>query len=71
MEALLNAIGTLEIPTDAQRIFHGRGGLFPGCEHWVLDAFPPVFVLTSFQPVTDEALALIHTALSERWQQLG
>ncbi len=54
MHALLNAIATMEMPTDAQRIFHGRGGLHPGCEHWALDAFPPVWVLTSFQPVTDE-----------------
>jgi 23S rRNA (cytosine1962-C5)-methyltransferase len=71
MQALLNAIASIEIPTDARRLFHGRGGLFPGCEQWVLDAFPPVFVLTSFQPVTEEELSSIHAALSERWQQLA
>lgn len=71
MQALLNAIATMGLPTDAQRVFHGRGGLYPGCEHWSLDVYPPVWVLTSFQPASDEALASIHTALSERLQQLA
>jgi 23S rRNA (cytosine1962-C5)-methyltransferase len=61
----------MDLPLDAQRIFHGRGGLYPGCEHWVLDAFPPVWVLTSFQPAADDELAAIHAALSARWQQLA
>ena len=71
MQALLNAIATMDLPTDAQRIFHGRGGLYPGCEQWALDAFPPVFVLTSFQPASDDELAAVGTALAERWQQLA
>lgn len=72
MHALLNAIAQVHTPpTDVQRVFHGRGGLYPGCEHWVLDVFPPVWVLTSFQPVTDEALATIHAALVARWSQLA
>ena len=71
MQALLNAIATMDLPTDAQRVFHGRGGLYPGCEHWSLDVYPPVWVLTSFQPTSDEALACIHAALSERLQQLA
>jgi len=71
MQALLQAIAGMAIPHDAQRIFHGRGGLHPGCEHWVLDAFPPVWVLTSFQPVTDDELAIVHAAMAERWQQLA
>jgi 23S rRNA (cytosine1962-C5)-methyltransferase len=70
-QALFDAIAQMEIPSDAQRIFHGRGGLYPGCEAWVLDAFPPVFVLTSFQPVTDDVLAAIGAALEARWQQLA
>jgi 23S rRNA (cytosine1962-C5)-methyltransferase len=52
-------------------VFHGRGGLHPGCEQWSLDVFPPVWVLTSFQPVGDEVLATLHTALAARWQQLA
>ena len=66
MHALLNAIATMEMPTDAQRIFHGRGGLHPGCEHWALDAFPPVWVLTSFQPLSEETLSEVGAALAAR-----
>lgn len=71
MQALLNAIAAMDLPVDAQRVFHGRGGLHPGCEHWVLDAFPPVWVLTSFQPATDDELGVIGAALAARWQQLA
>lgn len=71
MQALLNAIATMDLPTDAQRVFHGRGGLYPGCEHWVLDAYPPVWVLTSFQSASSDELASIHTALSERLRQIA
>ena len=71
MQALLDTIAQLDLPGDARRVFHGRGGLFPGCEHWALDAFPPVWLLTSFQPVSDDSLAILHVALSERWQQLA
>ncbi|MDD0815267.1 class I SAM-dependent methyltransferase [Curvibacter sp. HBC28] len=69
MQALLDAIATMDLnPTDAQRVFHGRGGLYPGCEHWVLDAFPPVWVLTSFQPASEAELAAVQDALTQRWQ---
>jgi 23S rRNA (cytosine1962-C5)-methyltransferase len=71
MQALLNAIATMALPTDAQRVFHGRGGLHPGCEQWALDAFPPVLVLTSFLAVSDDELATIGVALSTRWAQIA
>lgn len=71
MQALLNAIATAPPPDAARRVFHGRGGLYPGCEHWSLDVFPPVWVLTSFRPATDDELARIGTALAERWQALA
>ena len=71
MQALLDAIAQFEIPTDASRIFHGRGGLYPGCEHLVLDAFPPVLVLTSFQPLEEAALAAVGEALQARWAHIG
>ena len=71
MQALLNAITTMALPTDAQRIFHGRGGLHPGCEHWALDVFPPVVLFTSFQPATDAELAAVGAALAARWQQIA
>jgi 23S rRNA (cytosine1962-C5)-methyltransferase len=71
MQALLDAITTLSLPTDAQRVFHGRGGLHPGCEHWTLDAFPPVLVLTSFRKVPESELDTIGQALSARWLQIA
>jgi 23S rRNA (cytosine1962-C5)-methyltransferase len=71
MHALLDAIANLALPTQAARVFHGRGGLFPGCEQWALDAYPPVWVLTSFLPVTEDNLATLHAALAQRWAQLA
>lgn len=71
MHALLDTIACLTRPTDAARMFHGRGGLHPGCEQWTLDAFPPVWLLTSFMPATEEELALIHDALAARWASIA
>ena len=71
MQALLHAIAEFTPTTDACRIFHGRGGRYPGCEHLVLDAFPPALVLTSFQPLTEEAIQSIDQALKDRWQAIG
>lgn len=71
MQALLNAIARMAPTPDAQRVFHGRGGMFPGCEHWCLDFFPPVWVLTSFRPAADGELASVQGALSDRWRQVG
>lgn len=61
----------MTLPMDAQRIFHGRGGLHPDCAHLSLDVFPPVWVLTSFHPLTDVELAAIGNALAHRWEQLA
>jgi 23S rRNA (cytosine1962-C5)-methyltransferase len=69
MQALIDTIATMAPGTDAQRLFHGRGGLHPGCEHLALDCYPPVWVLTSFLPLEDDALATIGQALEARWQQ--
>jgi 23S rRNA (cytosine1962-C5)-methyltransferase len=71
MQALLDTIAKIDLTTDAQRVFHGRGGLYPGCEAWTLDVFPPVWVVTSFQPATDMELAAIGAALLARWQVLA
>ena len=71
MNELLRAIDGMAWPGDAVRIFHGRGGRYPGEEHWVLDAYPPVLVLTSFAPVTDAQLATIGDALQRRWAQIA
>jgi 23S rRNA (cytosine1962-C5)-methyltransferase len=67
MQALLDTIAAVDhLPVDAQRVFHGRGGMHPGCEHLALDFYPPVWVLTSFLPMAEEALTSIQAALSER-----
>ena len=71
MQALLNAIANMPLPVDTCRIFHGRGGLYAGCEQWTLDVYPPVFVLTSFATATDEQLATVGAALQARWQQIA
>ena len=71
MQALLNAIATMPLPVDTCRIFHGRGGLYAGCEQWTLDVYPPVFVLTSFATTTDDQLATVGAALQARWQQIA
>jgi 23S rRNA (cytosine1962-C5)-methyltransferase len=70
--ALLDAISRIDtVPLEATRLFHGRGGRFPGFEHLALDAFPPVWLLTSFQPLMNDELALIQAALAARVEQLS
>ncbi len=71
MQPLLDAIATLSRPTEACRVFHGRGGLHPGCEHWALDFYPPVWLLTSFAPVAEGDLARIGGALAARWSEIA
>ena len=71
LQPLLDAIAAMAKPVDAQRIFHGRGGLYPGCEHLALDAYPPVFLLTAFSPVSDAELAQIQDTLTARWAELA
>ena len=71
MQSLIAAIASMPLPTDAQRLFHGRGGLHPDSTHLSLDFFPPVWVLTSFKPLPDEELVAIGAALEQRWAQLA
>ncbi len=70
MQALLNAIAQMVPTPDAHRVFHGRGGVYPDCEHWTLDWFAPVWVLTSFKVVSEEELAICQSALQARWAAL-
>ncbi len=70
MNALLDAIANMPATKEAQRLFHGRGGCFPGCEHLSLDIFPPALLLTSFAPLDGSDLQTIGAALQARWQQL-
>jgi len=69
--ALLGAIELMTLSTDACRIFHGRGGVYPGCEHLTLDWFPPVLLLTSFKELQKDEVASYGTALSDRWSLLS
>ena len=71
MQALFDAIATMAMPTDAQRIFHGRGGLHPGCEAWTLDAFPPVWLVTKFGEATAEEQAALTAALQAQHEQIA
>ena len=61
----------MELPSDACRLFHGRGGLFPGSESWSLDWYPPVLVATSFAAASEAELAALGDALAARWAQIG
>lgn len=69
LQALLDSIASMPLPTGAQRLFHGRGGLHPGCEQWSLDFYSPVFVLTCFEEASDEELLRVGNALSCAWEQ--
>ncbi len=72
MQALLDAIATMaSLPHDARRLFHGRGGLHPGCEHLALDAYPPVLLLTAFKPLDEAALTAVGDALAARWRAVA
>ncbi|MFQ6370485.1 class I SAM-dependent methyltransferase [Shewanella sp. YIC-542] len=71
MQLLLETIATIHLPDDAARLFHGRGGLYPGSEHLNLDWFSPVLLLTSFKALTESELHTVQQALVQRMTALG
>jgi 23S rRNA (cytosine1962-C5)-methyltransferase len=72
IDALIQRIDRLSTwPTEAGRLFHGRGGLFPGGEAWSLDAYPPVWLLTSHEAVDEAELAAIAQAITRAWDRLA
>ena len=71
MQKFIEVLATMEIPADTRRVFHGRGGRYPGSEHLCLDWFAPVFLFTSFSALSDDDLALCVSALEARWQRIG
>lgn len=71
LSPLLTTIASLPLPQDAQRLFHGRGGMHPGCEHLALDWYAPVWLLTSYTPLPEADVAAIQAALAARWLQLA
>jgi 23S rRNA (cytosine1962-C5)-methyltransferase len=71
MQALLDTIAQATPGQDACRLFHGRGGLHPGCEHLSLDWFAPVWLLTSFQPLSEAEIQTVQAALAQRPEPLN
>lgn len=71
MQALLDTIASADMPHDAQRLFHGRGGRYPGCEAWTLDAYPPVWLVTKFAEATPEEVAALCAAFQARQAQVA
>jgi 23S rRNA (cytosine1962-C5)-methyltransferase len=66
MQALLDTIAAAEPGPDARRLFHGRGGRHPALAHWSLDAYPPVWLTTSFRPAEAAELEAIGAVLAAR-----
>lgn len=71
MQALLSAIATTPLPANAQRLFHGRGGLHPGSEAWTLDWYAPVWLATKFGPASADEVQALGKALKARWAALA
>ncbi|MGH1472370.1 MAG: class I SAM-dependent methyltransferase [Cellvibrionaceae bacterium] len=45
-----------KVAADSQRIFHGRGGHFPGMEWCCIDYFHPVFLITCFNQPSKQVI---------------
>ncbi len=70
MQLFFDEVNKVAFGEEANRLFHGRGGLYPGAEHLCLDWFPPVLLLTSFKPLEADELALSVDTIKQRWQAL-
>lgn len=71
-QALMDSIEQVAFTNDAQRVFHGRGGMFPGLEHLTLDWFPPAWLLTSRDiQLPNEELEIIQNYLETRWSKVS
>ena len=62
---LLDQVGRRHDATSdaARRLFHGRGGCYPGLEAVAVDWFPPVAVVTLHAPVPDSWLVALEEGL--------
>ncbi len=67
MQLFVQALQQLTLGEEAERLFHGRGGLFAGCEHLCLDWFPPVLLLTSFKEITQEEVDYLTDAIKQKF----
>jgi 23S rRNA (cytosine1962-C5)-methyltransferase len=57
--------------TDARRIFHGRGQLYPGLEHICLDWFSPVLLITAYRAIEDVAALLATIRAADKQMQVA
>jgi 23S rRNA (cytosine1962-C5)-methyltransferase len=67
LPALLAEVRKRHTPASdaARRLFHGRGGCFPGLEAVTVDWFPPAAVVTLFEPAPARWLGLLEEGLGE------
>lgn len=70
MQSLLDAIARATPGADAQRLFHGRGGLHPDSTDWALDWFAPVWLVTRFGEASDAEARRIGEALAARQSEV-
>ena len=71
-QALWDTLQDLQtLPTDAERIFHGRGGLYAGCEHLTVDWLAPVWLVVSFVELSMEELEEIGDHLLQVHRRLA
>lgn len=71
LRALLDCIASLPRPQDAQRCFHGRGGVHADSAAWLLDAYPPAWLLTHHGAVDPAELAAVQAALATRCAEIA
>ena len=69
MNHFIEQLQHIDFTDDACRLFHGRGGLFAGCEHLCLDWFKPVLLLTSFKQLEDAERDQLTLAINQYWQK--
>lgn len=70
MQLFLDEIKKITFGHESRRLIHGRGGLFPECEHLCLDWFEPVVLLTSFKPLGEDQLTALTQGITQRWESL-
>lgn len=68
-DARLAALG--ERPFDSCRVFHGRGGCYPGLEWCCIDLHWPLVLVTLFRPAPPGFAETLQAALEHRMTQLG
>lgn len=66
----LNAVKSSDAG-EAQRIFHGRGGFYPGLEWLAIDALKPVLLFTCFSAPSAEDIRFFSDLFARNFQQLG